>query len=112
MSRHRTTSPALVFAALGDETRLLLVMRLVRGGPQSISTLAAAVPVTRQAVSKHLRTLENAGVARSRRLGRERIWELRPAALTDAQRYLDQISSQWDSALARLRMLVEDDPGR
>ncbi len=98
-----------MFAALGDETRLQLVTRLVRGGPQSSSALAAGMPVTRQAVSKHLRALESAGIARSRRFGRERIWELRPATLTEARSYLDEISAQWDLAIARLRAFVEED---
>lgn len=65
--------------------------------------------VTRQAVSKHLRTLEAAGIARSRRHGRERIWELRPASLDEAQIYLREISAQWDLAIARLRSFVETD---
>ena len=99
---------APLFAALGDETRLQLVARLVSGGPQSISRLADGTVVTRQAVTKHLRTLEDAGLARSRRRGRERVWELRPAGLTQAQRYLDQISRQWDTAIERLRTMVED----
>lgn len=99
---------APLFAALGDETRLRLVTRLVARGPQSITRLSADLPVTRQAVTKHLRTLEAAGLARARRRGRERVWELEPRRLDDAQRYLDVISAQWDAAIGRLRALVED----
>lgn len=109
MNRRRLAVAAPLFAALGDETRLQLVARLVRGGPQSSSGLAAGMAVTRQAVSKHLRTLEAAGIARSRRHGRERIWELRPASLDEAQIYLREISAQWDLAIARLRSFVETD---
>ena len=95
------------FAALGDETRLRLVARLGRAGPQSITQLAEGLPVTRQAVTKHLRALEGAGLARGRRRGRERVWELRPQRLSEAQHYLDMISAQWDAAIGRLRDLVE-----
>jgi len=106
--RSDLTRAAPLFAALGDQTRLQLVARLGSGGPQSISRLAAESVVTRQAVTKHLHALEAAGIARSRRSGRESVWELRPAGLTEAKRYLDQIAAQWDTALARLRRMVED----
>jgi len=99
---------APIFAALGDETRLRLVARLCRDGPQSITGLTAAADVTRQAVTKHLRVLENAGLVRGFRLGRKRVWELEPDQLEVARRYLDLMSRQWDEALARLRETVED----
>ena len=73
-----------VFAALGDETRLRLVTRLSAEGPLSIARLTAGGGVTRQAVTKHLRVLAEAGVARSSQSGRERIWELEPQPLLDA----------------------------
>jgi DNA-binding transcriptional ArsR family regulator len=98
---------APVFAALGDATRLQLVVRLCDGGPLSIIKLTEGSTVTRQAVSKHLRALERAGLVRSGRAGRERIWELQPKRLADARSYLDRISDQWDQALQRLRALVE-----
>jgi DNA-binding transcriptional ArsR family regulator len=100
---------AAVFAALGDDTRLQLVARLSAGGPQSIVALTDAVAVSRQAVTKHLVALEEAGLVRSSKDGRERIWELEPKRLGDAQQYLDQISSQWDRAIDRLRAFVETD---
>lgn len=103
--------PALLFAALGDPTRLQLVARLARRGPQSISALAEDATISRQAVTKHLQVIEEAGLAESRREGRERIFELRPERLTTAHRYLDQISGQWDDALARLRAHVEQEKG-
>lgn len=98
---------ALLFAALGDQKRLWLVSRLCHGGPASISRLAAGARITRQAVTKHLRVMENAGLVRSSRRGRERVWQLEQRRLEDARRYLNQISIQWDEALERLRALVE-----
>jgi DNA-binding transcriptional ArsR family regulator len=102
-----TAEAAPVFAALGDRTRLRLVMRLSAEGPLSISRLTAGERATRQAVTKHLRILAQAGLASSTPLGRERIWELRPSPLLTASEQLSRISAQWDEALARLRRLVE-----
>jgi DNA-binding transcriptional ArsR family regulator len=90
--------------------RLRLVTRLSREGPQSIAALAEEATISRQAVTKHLRTLEDAGLAASRRVGRERIYELRPERLSDVHRYLDRIARQWDDALARLQAYVEQEP--
>src|ERR671914_1910551 len=98
---------APLFAALGDETRLQLVMRLAAGGPGSITRLSANSKVTRQAISKHLDVLSDAGLVRSTRRGRERVWDLAPERLSDAHEYLDRISQMWDQAIARLRAFVE-----
>jgi DNA-binding transcriptional ArsR family regulator len=103
----RPAVTATVFAALGDETRLALVARLCDGGPASIAHLTQGTTVTRQAVAKHLRALERAGLARSRRHGRERRWELRTARLAQARLHLERISAQWDGALERLAKMVE-----
>ena len=100
---------APVFAALGDATRLSLVTRLCGDGPLSIARLSEGTDVTRQAVTKHLNALADAGLARHRRSGRELIWELEPRRLEMARRYLDRISDQWDAALGRLAALVEKD---
>ena len=99
---------ALLFAALGDETRLALLRRLSEGGPASISALSESFRVSRQAITKHLHALARAGIVGSRREGRERIWEVRTGRLAEARRYLDQISAGWDEAIARLRAFVED----
>jgi len=96
-----------LFAALGDETRLKLVNRLCAKGPLSIARLTEGADVTRQAVTKHLHVLAGAGLVRSVRERRERVWELEPRRLEDARRCLDAISSQWDAALGRLSALVE-----
>jgi DNA-binding transcriptional ArsR family regulator len=100
---------AVIFAALGDETRLRLVSRLCAEGPSSVMRLASGGAVSRQAITKHLQALEEAGLARGSRVGRESIWELRANRLADVQRYLDQISRQWDARLDRMRALVESD---
>lgn len=105
----RIVRAAPVFAALGDETRLEIVARLASGGPQSIVQLTAHAGVSRQAVTKHLVALEAAGLVRSLREGRERVWEIAPKGLSDARRYLDRISDHWDEAIERLRAAVEDD---
>jgi DNA-binding transcriptional ArsR family regulator len=98
---------ASVFAALGDETRLSVLARLCDGKPQSISRLTLGTNLSRQAVTKHLRVLENAGVVRSVRIGRESLFELEPRPIEDIRDYLDQVSRQWDDALARLKSHVE-----
>jgi len=100
-------SSAALFAALGDQKRLWLVARLCHDGPASITRLAAGARITRQAVTKHLRVMEHAGLVRSSRRGRERVWQLEQHKLDEARRYLNQISLQWDEALERLRALVE-----
>lgn len=106
-----TTAPgpdaAPLFAALGDETRLQLLSRLCSGGPRSITELSRSSAVSRQAITKHLDVLSGAGLVRSRRHGRERIWELEPQRLQDARQYLEGISRQWDAALGRLKAFVE-----
>ena len=114
MSARRSTAARLpdaapVFAALGDPTRLTLVSRLCAQGPLSIARLSDGIGVTRQAITKHLDTLEQAGLVHGTRSGRERIWQIEPRRLEIARRCLDQISAQWDVALSRLRSLVEED---
>ena len=112
MSRSKALAPiadaAPIFAALGDQTRLALVARLGSGGPLSIAQLTAGSAVTRQAITKHLNVLEGAGLVRGSRQGRERVWEFEVARLQEARRCIDEISQQWDRALQRLQMFVED----
>lgn len=111
--RHRRGRGALrarasVFAALGDETRLAVIARLSKGQSHSISRLTAGTRLTRQAVTKHLRVLEDAGVVRSTRVGRENLFALAPRPIGDARDFLDGVSCEWDDALARLEAHVED----
>ena len=104
----RFSEEAPVFAALGEPTRITLVSRLCAEGPLSISRLSEGTGVTRQAITKHLATLESAGVVRGTRAGRERIWQIETKRLEKARRCLDRISSQWDVALKRLQAFVEE----
>jgi DNA-binding transcriptional ArsR family regulator len=106
--RHSLAARALIFAALGDETRLLVLTRLIDGRPQSIARLTAGTSLTRQAVTKHLHVLENAGVVKSVRSGRESLFALEPQPIAEARNYLDHVSRQWDDALARLKAHVEE----
>jgi len=97
-----------VFAALGDETRVALVQRLCTRGPASLTQLSDGAGVTRQAITKHLRVLEEAGLVESSRRGRASLWELKLDRLKEAHRALDVIAQQWDGALERLREMVEE----
>jgi DNA-binding transcriptional ArsR family regulator len=99
---------APVFAALGDANRLRVVSRLCSEGPLSITRLSAGTTISRQAITKHLRVLADAGIVRDHRRGRECIWELEPSRLQLAQQYLTRVSTQWDAAIGRLRALVEE----
>lgn len=98
---------AHVFAALGDETRLALVAKLADGRPHSISRLTRGTPLTRQAITKHLRVLEDAGMVQSARTGRESLFEFNPQPIRGLKEYLDLVSEQWDQALFSLKSLVE-----
>ena len=100
---------AVIFAALGDETRLQLVHRMCEVGPASIASLTQGSGVSRQAVTKHLHVLEDAGLVHSQRQGRETSWQLLPKRLDDARASLDRIGVLWDSAIDRLKAFVEDD---
>jgi DNA-binding transcriptional ArsR family regulator len=102
------SAAAPIFFALGDTTRLQLIARLSSGGPGSTAHLGAHVGLTHQAISKHMDVLAGAGLVKSTRRGRERIWRLEPRRLQAAHAALDRISAEWDSALQRLRKFVED----
>lgn len=106
-TRRPRHAPALVFAALGDRTRLLLIGKLSGGQSRSISHLTRGSRLTRQAITKHLRVLESAGIVHSVRVGRESLFVLDPAPVLEMKDYLDFVSKQWDQALARLKTFVE-----
>jgi DNA-binding transcriptional ArsR family regulator len=99
---------APLFAALGDETRLSLVAKLCGGQPYSISQLTKGSKLTRQAITKHLRVLEDAGIVHSVHTGRESRFEFDPEPVEEIRKYLDFVSEHWDQALSRLKSLVED----
>jgi DNA-binding transcriptional ArsR family regulator len=104
---HSSHALARVFAALGDPTRLKLVAVLCTGGALSIVELTANTNITRQAVTKHLQVLSDAGVVRDMRAGRQRLWQLDPARLEEAKRTLEVIARQWEVALGRLKAFAE-----
>ena len=95
---------------LKSSAPISLVARLSTGESISITRLASGADVTRQAITKHLHVLAEAGVVRGFRNGREQLWELERRRLDQAKRSLDTIGRQWDGALARLKALVEEDP--
>ena len=103
----RLDEAAPLFAALGDETRLKLLVRLCADGPHSITRLGSRLPLSRQAITKHLEVLAQAGLVRSARQGRERLWELEPARLGEARQVLERISQKWDEATGRPKEFVE-----
>ncbi len=105
---------AAVLAALGHETRLALVGRLASGEACSITQLSRRTGVTRQAITKHLHVLEQAGVVAGERAGREIRYSYRPDRMVALGEYLEMIAAQWDQALGRLKAFIEDsapDPG-
>ena len=98
---------AAVFAALGDETRLLLLAKLCSGQRYSIAGLTAGTSLTRQAVTKHLRVLERVRIVHGTREGRESLFTFNPLPVIEMKEYLETVSKQWDLALARLKTFVE-----
>lgn len=108
----RTSVPvsatAPVFAALGSTVRLELLSRLSDGNNYSITELSDGLALTRQAVTKHLTVLEQAGIVDTQRVGRERQFRIQPGPVSHACDYLARISAQWDDAIDRLRAVVED----
>lgn len=96
-------NPAHIFAALGDPTRLTLIARLGEGGGRSIASLSAGIPLTRQAISKHLQVLEDAGLVTSRRVGRESRYAVRPRTFAFAQEYLEAVTAELDAVCSKAR---------
>jgi DNA-binding transcriptional ArsR family regulator len=92
-----------VFSALSDPGRRRLLESLAGRESASLTELAAQLPVTRQAVSKHLAALGHAGLVEAARVGRETRYHLTPEPLGDALAWMERIGTQWDERLARLR---------
>ena len=100
-----------VLAALADPTRRWMVERLLREGSATVPALTAELPITRQAVAKHLAALGEAGlVERAPAAGREVRYRLREGALAPAAEWLGRTERAWDERLARLRDAVERPP--
>ena len=96
-----------VFFALGDATRLRLIAVLCAGGAYSIAQLTANTDLTRQAVTKHLQVLADAGLVKDLRIGRERMWQFDPEQVEAARKSLELIGQQWQTALGKLKGFIE-----
>ena len=107
MIKSTQNDQARVFAALGDRTRLELIADLCRNDDKSISQLTIGHQLTRQAVTKHLRVLEEASVVTSRRIGRESRFSIQKNTLVSARKYLARASAQWDAVIGRISTSVE-----
>jgi len=99
-----------VFTAVADPTRRVLLERLRKDGPQSVSDLAESLPISRQAVTKHLDTLTDCGLIRQRWQGRRRLHDLNPRPLREIDDWLRPYAELWDQALSRLQQHLEDNP--
>jgi DNA-binding transcriptional ArsR family regulator len=102
-----TTSTLVpVFAALGDETRWSILTALGEGDA-SASALAGRLPVTRQAIAKHLAVLQEVGLVESVRVGRELRYQVLGSQLSETARSLDRIGAEWDRRLAAIKRIAE-----
>jgi DNA-binding transcriptional ArsR family regulator len=96
-----------VFSALADPTRRSVLETLSGGETVTASGLARSLPISRQAVAKHLASLRAAKLVRSERVGRETIYELRPEPLEDAAAWIERVGADWDRRLEALRRTLE-----
>lgn len=96
-----------VFAALGDPNRLEMVSRLVAQGDLRLGHVVANLPVTRQAATRHLHILRDAGLVRIERRGREQVCAIEPESLRAADQFLRRLEDQWDQRLSKLQKLLE-----
>jgi DNA-binding transcriptional ArsR family regulator len=102
-----TSDQDAVFQALADPTRRRLLRTLSSSGPSTLAELSADMPMSRQAVSKHLAALQDAGLVVGRGEVRGRRYELTPAPLADAMGWIVDVGAGWDDRLARLKHEVE-----
>jgi len=92
-----------IFSALADATRREVIRALSQNGPSTATGLAANLPVTRQAVVKHLSALADAGLVTATRRGREKLYQISPRPLTDAVSWMADLGARWDERLAALK---------
>ncbi len=104
-----TTESALIFSALGDPTRLELVQLLLDGSPKSVSDLTQDFNISRQAIRKHLTHLENADIIRPTKVGREQLFKIQIESIDRSCKYLETISSQWETHLNNLKHMLEQE---
>ncbi|QDV23412.1 ArsR/SmtB family transcription factor [Aureliella helgolandensis] len=102
------SNQAPLFAALGDKTRLLLLVKLGGGEPYSVTTLAEKSSLTRQAIRKHLHVLEEVGMVKGVKCGRENLFQFNPKPIRELKLSLEDISRHWDDALTRLKRFAEE----
>ena len=96
-----------VFIALADPNRRAVLERLARSGEESASSIAQAMPISRQAVIKHLAQLDRADLVRSRRRGKEVLFAVHPESLIRTANALEQIAVGWDRRLLALKQIAE-----
>jgi DNA-binding transcriptional ArsR family regulator len=96
-----------LWAAVADPTRRRVLDQLLERGEATTTTLARSLPVTRQAVAKHLVVLDRVGLVASQRRGREVRYAIRPERLDDAAAAMARVAAQWDRRLARIKRLAE-----
>jgi DNA-binding transcriptional ArsR family regulator len=99
---------APIFTALGDKMRLSLLSRLQDGQPRSVIQLTDGTGLSRQGVRKHLNVLEDVGLVKQEKVGRECRFVYQPRGIEEAKLYLDQASAQWDRTMNRLKVLIEE----
>ena len=99
--------PHPVFAALADPTRFQVLTRLAQTGPATATELSADLPVSRQAIVKHLYALDAAGLVERTRVGREVRYSFEPGPLGELVRWIEQVGGAWDSRLDQLRRKFE-----
>lgn len=99
--------PGPVLVALADPTRRRLLQTLADAGQASATTLAVGLPVSRQAVVKHLRVLEDVGLVAGGRTGREVLYHVRPDPLDASARWLSELAARWDRRLAAIKRTAE-----
>lgn len=104
------TPDARALDALGDSTRREILMALATDGPATASSLGANMPITRQAVAKHLGLLEDAGWLTRQRQGRETFFVFKPEGLEALDSWTRALTEQWTNRLGRLKKLAEDQP--
>jgi DNA-binding transcriptional ArsR family regulator len=103
----RSRDVGSVFAALSDATRREVIRRLSEEGPKTVTQLAAKLPVSRQAVAKHLMALEDAGLIAGTTQGRSKRYHLTPGPMTEAMGWMADVGAEWDERLEALRRHLE-----
>ncbi|MFI8182583.1 metalloregulator ArsR/SmtB family transcription factor [Actinacidiphila glaucinigra] len=115
MTQTRTGGEEDVFAALADPMRRRILDAVAEHGDATATVLAAELPVSRQAIVKHLTVLDHAGLVAGRRAGREMRYAVRPERLVAAARWMDRVAARWDARLSAIKRLAEEpaarDPG-